>query len=132
MSFTAVQAVRNAKRAIEEQKRQLELAVDADVQKLRNRADELMMGIPDKEGYYSLLVDSAEVEYPKPEEVINRFYERLVELQFIVPQVKCKKALRGNKKTFLIRFRANEEAIRQAEIEDVDSDVPSSGNSSAS
>jgi len=115
MSVNAAQAVRLAQKARERQKTELELAIDADVQMLKKIADDRMQKIPDDEGYYSFDLVEDGITYGKPKIVIDRFCEHMEKLGFIVPQVKCRNSFR-KKKSYLIRFRPNEEAIRQAAL----------------
>lgn len=130
MSFSALQAVKLAQKAREAKKTELELAIDADVQKLRAVADKRMMKVPDEEGYYIINIEGADIDYDKPKIVIDRFCEHMESLGFIVPQVKCRNSW-SKKKSFMIRFRPSEDAIRQAS-ESLESDVPSSNSSAAS
>lgn len=141
MSASAIQAVKLAHKAREQQKVDLELAIDADVQKLKAIADKCMTKIPDEEGYYSIEIRSADIEYVKKNIVIDRFCIHMETLGFVVPKVKCKKAFMGKESTYLIRFRPSEEAINAAATElakenalkvVAELDVPSSNSSTLS
>src|SRR6478609_3189295 len=117
MSSNAIQAIKLANKAREQEKIDLELAIDADVQKLKAIADKCMNKIPDEEGYYSIEIHSMDIEYKKKSIVIDRFCIHMENLMFVVPKVKCKKGFMSKEATYLIRFRPTEEAMRLAAAE---------------
>lgn len=115
--FDAVQAVLNQERARELERAALEQAIDADVQKLRNLADKHMLKLPGDDQYYRFELAEAEIEYPKPKVVIQRFMNYLDLAGFIVPDVKCKNAYRKSKRTYIFRWRASDAAYKAAKLQ---------------
>ena len=131
-----VLAVFKAKEARERKKRELQLAIDKDVQKLKASAMERMEFIPDDEEYYTIVIEGREFEYDNAAVVIDTFCEQWEKEGFIVPKVKAKKS-RADKANFVytIRFRPSETSIElaQSRMKDLASvNAPSSGSSNVS
>jgi hypothetical protein len=126
-----VLAVLQAKKAKEREKRRLENAIDADVQKLKSLAEQKMEDVPTNE-YYIFQIKGCEFGYENPEIVINTFCKFWENEGFIVPKVETKKNRSSGKKNpiYTIRFRPNEESIRLASKMMMSDDMAGSSSSS--
>lgn len=121
MSHSALESVKLKRKADLEKKRQLELKIDVDVQKLRAQADILVEnGLMDNKGYYGFTVKRHQIEYEDAKIVIDRFCTHMEKLGYVVPQVTKKKGWREEKDYYIIRFRPSEEALAQMEEDSTD------------
>ena len=135
MSVTTVTkgvlAVLQAKKAKEDEVKKLQKAIDADVQKLKGKAEKRMEGVPNDEEYYVIEIDGSEIEYENPGVVIDKFCKMWEGEGFFVPKVKARKGKGTKTYSFTIRFRPTDESIRLAGML-MTNEVPSSGSSNVS
>lgn len=124
-----VLAVLQAKKAREEEARKLQKAIDADVQKLKSKAEKRMEGVPNDEEYYVIEIDGTEIEYENPGVVIEKFCKMWESEGFIVPKVKAKKGKGTRSYSYTIRFRPTEESVRLAKMVE---EIPSCDSSNVS
>src|ERR1051326_3840382 len=115
-SIDAVEAVKLKIKADEKAKKDLEDALDKDVQKLIQIASNLMRnGMCSREGFYGFEVKVSEITYKKdPRMVIDRFCDLIKAEDFIVPKPVYKLAFRPKNVRYLLQFRPSDEAKRQA------------------
>jgi hypothetical protein len=112
MSFTAVESLQLLKKAENERQKRLNKEIDADVQKLRAIADELMVtGEMDSKGYYGIVIQRTNIKYKDARIVIDRFCSHMEGLGFFVPEVSQRSGWCGKSNWFTIRFRPNDETL---------------------
>src|SRR5690349_9446812 len=93
-----------------EQKKRFEMDIDADVQLLKERAENLVKSVePDTQNYWAFKVKLSEIKYENPDIVIKQFVDYMKILGYAIPSPFFQKNWWKPNSFYVIRFRPDDE-----------------------